>query len=190
MAQRNSRRKRRPTPFSMGDWLSREETKSLFRQWQAKERLGAGTDNPISLTERLRSPGESSVVTNRSMEPPTPSVENPNEDPYGLELDDEPQEHYSRETEHILEVITVELETRFDLAFGKFEELAALNESTNEFSNAIKRMQDSIDDLKNQVDEALRELDRQVRFCRTEIRMLREGGPRTVGDFLALNNPP
>ena len=190
MTQRNSRRKRRPTPFSMGDWLGREETKRLFRQWQAKERLGAGVYNPVSSTERRRSPGDSSIRTNPSLEPPTPSVENPNEDPYGLELDDEPQEHYSKETEHILEVITVELETRFDLAFEKFEELSDLNESTNELSNDIKRMRDSIDDLKNQVDETLRELDQQVRFCRREIRMLREGGPSTVGDFLALNNPP
>ncbi len=190
MTQRNSRQKRGPTPFSMGDWLSREETKRIFRQWQANERLGAGVDNPVSSTEGQRSPVSLSVRTNRSTDPHTPSVENSNEDVYELELDDEAQAHYSRETEHVLEVITVELATRFDLALEKFEQLADLNELTKELSSEIERTQDSINELKKHVEETLHELDQQVRFCRAEVRMLRAGGPRTFGDFVALDNPP
>ena len=73
-----------------------------------------------------------------------------------------------------------ELDARFDHAFEKLEELAS----------EIERTKISVDELRGHVGEALRDLDEQTRFCRREIRMLRDRRPKTVGDFMALNNPP
>jgi len=47
-----TRAKRKPTPFSMGDWLGREETKGLFREWQSTEMTKVGLrSNPAAAVE-------------------------------------------------------------------------------------------------------------------------------------------
>ena len=179
MKHNKSRPKRGPTPFSMGDWLSKEETKRTFREWQAREMRTPGVQNPRSPPEGTHSTGQSAVRTNPSKDRPTPAVEDPEEDLYEL-VDADAQDPESKETEAIREAITVELDARFDHAFEKLEELAS----------EIERTKISVDELRGHVGEALRDLDEQTRFCRREIRMLRDRRPKTVGDFMALNNPP
>ena len=49
MAQTKAIAKRRPTRFSMGDWLARDETKSDFRRWQAQEMSKSGLGQTSSL---------------------------------------------------------------------------------------------------------------------------------------------
>lgn len=172
MSRSKSRRRGKPTALSIGDWLSRKDTKDGFRKWQAEERARAGLRNPARV--------ESSQGSTSGPTPdPTPSLQDgptvsPAEDLDSLDeyLDgpvteeDVRREFYRRREAEMFDRAAAAALTKFK----QDPELQALSHIVRKSEETLSELADELTTVREQVAK-LREIGEEVR-----------SGQKSVGD--------